>query len=603
MAATAMNNLTPEPTGAPVAAQTQGQTGGDCLAAALDYAARGWKVFPVWWIENSRCACGKADCKSPGKHPIGRLAPKGRNSATTDPETIRRWWGQYPHANVAIATGPESGLVALDIDPRNGGNESRKKMEHLGNFPITPIAYTGGDGEHILLKHPSNGQKIKSKEEVGGFAGIDQKGDGGYIVAPPSNHISGSKYTWKIPPDTPLAKIPEWLMALLLKDDEPQRQGTGQVGKTIPDGKRNGTLTSLAGTMRWRGMSQEAIEAAILAENRKCSPPLPETEVLSIARSVSRYAPGGQGAATGGAWPEPEPLRRTPEPGEPFPVEALGGVLAPVARAMHDIIKAPAAICGQAVLATTNLAVQGFANVAIDGRSIPLSEFFLSVAMSGDRKSAADRAALTPIDAHGKVLMEAYGKDFSKYENKLLLWKKSRDEVLKKTKGRREALEALPPAPPAPHYPQLTTEEPTYEGLVKLLAIGWPSVGLFSDEGGRFFGGYAMSADHRLKTLGGLSDLWDGRPLTRTRAGDGASTLYGRRVCAHLLMQPLVAETILSDPLAHDQGFLSRCLIAAPESTLGTQTYVAKDLRHRSELRPLLCQAYSDSPGQVAIKG
>ena len=575
------NNFTIKPIGAAAPcggpAQDPRPVGG-CMAAALDYAARGWKVFPVWWIENSRCACGEADCKSPGKHPIGRLAPKGRNSATTDPETIRIWWEQYPHANVAIATGPESGLVVVDVDPRNGGNESHKKMEHLGNFPITPIAHTGGDGEHILLKHPGNGQKIKSKEKLGGFEGIDQKGDGGYVVAPPSNHISGSKYTWKIPPDTPLAKIPEWLMPLLLNDDEPQRQGTGQVGETIPDGKRNGTLTSLAGTMRRRGMSQEAIEAGLLAENRRCDPRMAEKEVLTIARSVSRYAPGGQEAATGGAWPEPEPLRRTQEPGEPFPVEALGEVLAPAALAMIGIIKAPAAICGQAVLATANLAVQGFANVVIDGRSFPLSEFFLSVAVSGDRKSAADHAALVPVDAHEKELNEAYKKDFSRYENELLLWKKVREEALKQKKGRREALEALPPPQNAPHYPQLTTEEPTYEGLAKLLAVGWPSVGLFSDEAGRFFGGYAMSADHRLKTLAGLSAIWDGRPITRTRGGDGASTLYGRRVCAHLLMQPLVAETILSDPLAHDQGFLSRCLIAAPESTLGTQTYVAKDL-------------------------
>ncbi len=299
-----MNSLIPETTGAPVAAQDRGPAGGDCLTAALNYTARGWPVFPIWPIKDGKCACGEADCKSPGKHPIGRLAPKGRNSATTDPKTIRRWWGQYPHANVAIATGPESGLVVVDIDPRNGGNESRKKMEHLGNFPITPIAYTGGGGEHIFFQYPADGRKIKSKEELGGFAGIDQKGDGGYIVGPHSNHISGSKYTWKIPPDTPPAKIPDWLMQLLTKDDEPQRQGAGQVGETIPDGKRNGTLTSLAGTMRRRGMSQEAIEAALLVENRKCSPPLPEPVVLSIARSVSRYPSGTDSAPQ---WPTMAP--------------------------------------------------------------------------------------------------------------------------------------------------------------------------------------------------------------------------------------------------------------------------------------------------------
>jgi hypothetical protein len=113
---------------------------------------------------------------------------------------------------------------------------------------------------------------------------------------------------------------------------------------------------------------------------------------------------------------------------------------------------------------------------------------------------------------------------------------------------------------------------------VKLLDTGWPSVGLFSDEDGRFLGGHAMNRDHRLKTLAGLSDFWDARPITRTHAGDGAITLYGRRVCVHLLMQPVVAESILADDLAHDQGFLSRCLAAAPESTLGNQKYLAEDL-------------------------
>jgi len=169
------------------------------LSAALDYAALEWPVFPVWWIKNGKCACGKADCQHPGKHPIGRLAPKGRNSATTDPETIRRWWGQYPHANVAIATGPESGLVVVDLDPRNGSDESLKRIERdYGALPaFTPTVYTGGGGMHIYLKHP--GHYVKSGSSIAGYSGIDVKADGGYVLCPPSNHISGEQYVWKIP--------------------------------------------------------------------------------------------------------------------------------------------------------------------------------------------------------------------------------------------------------------------------------------------------------------------------------------------------------------------------------------------------------------------
>ena len=283
-------------------------------------------------------------------------------------------------------------------------------------------------------------------------------------------------------------------------------------------------------------------------------------------------------ASTGTDWPTPEPLRRAPEPPEPFPLEALGKILYPAAQSIHEIIKAPAAICGQAVLAIANLTVQGHADILMDGRRIPLSEYLMSIALSGERKTGCDRAASVPVYAYERELLEAYKRDFRVYEKEALLWKKEHEAALKKSKDRREALEALSSAPVPPYYPQLTTEEPTYEGLTKSLGHGYPSIGIFSDEAGRFLGGYAMNQENKLKTIAGLSALWDGRPITRTRSADGSITLYGRRVCAHLLMQPLVAETILSDPLAHDQGFLSRCLITAPETTLGTQTYSAKDL-------------------------
>ena len=209
------------------------------LSAALGYAGLGWPVFPVWWAANGRCACGKADCQNPGKHPIGKLAPNGRNSATTAPKVIKGWWGEYPKARIGIPTGPESGLVVLDIDPRHGGDESKRKMERLGNFPITPMVFTGGNGEHIHLQHPGNGQKIKSQAELGGFPGIDLKGDGGYIVAPPSNHISGGQYSWKTGPDTPLGKIPDWLMGLLTQDD------TSRAGNLKPRRERRSTSASV----------------------------------------------------------------------------------------------------------------------------------------------------------------------------------------------------------------------------------------------------------------------------------------------------------------------------------------------------------------------
>jgi hypothetical protein len=117
----------------------------------------------------------------------------------------------------------------------------------------------------------------------------------------------------------------------------------------------------------------------------------------------------------------------------------------------------------------------------------------------------------------------------------------------------------------------LTCTEPTFEGLCKLYNTGHPSLGLFSTEGGQFIGGHGMSEDHRLKTASGLSDLWDGKPIRRVRAGDGASVLPGRRLALHLMVQPNVAAILLGDELLAGQGLLSRMLVTMPDSAIGAR--------------------------------
>jgi hypothetical protein len=151
-----------------------------------------------------------------------------------------------------------------------------------------------------------------------------------------------------------------------------------------------------------------------------------------------------------------------------------------------------------------------------------------------------------------------------------------------KTKGGRQeieaALRAIGDEPQAPLIPILTCGEPTLEGLHKLYAGGHPALGLFSDEGGSFIGGHSMAEENRLRTVAGLSSLWDAAPIRRVRAGDGASILPGRRLALHLMAQPDAAARMLSDEVLLDQGFLSRLVVASPASTAGT--------RFQRELRP-----------------
>ncbi|MDE3055465.1 MAG: DUF3987 domain-containing protein [Verrucomicrobiota bacterium] len=273
---------------------------------------------------------------------------------------------------------------------------------------------------------------------------------------------------------------------------------------------------------------------------------------------------------------DPIPLYRQIEAAQPFPMDALGPILGPAAQAMHRVIKAPDSICAQSVLAATSLATQTHANIIIDGREIPLSEFYLTVAESGDRKSATDKVALKAIFSWQKMLADCYRTEYPKFQIEKEAWEARKKEWIKNPSSASTFSEPLP-LPPL--RPLVLAEEPTYEGIVKYFsADGQPSIGLFSDEGGRFFGGHAMDRDNLLKTLAGLSSLWDGKEISRMRAGDGDMLLYGRRLSLHLMMQEVVLSQLLSNPIFDLQGFLPRCLIVFPQSMAGNRTYVEEDL-------------------------
>ena len=157
---------------------------------AVRYVQAGLAVLPlhrpVAYKRTYRCSCDRQDCPSPAKHPFGRLVPNGLRDASSEPEIVASWF-QQSRLNLGIATGAVSGIIVLDIDPRHDGDETLATLEQEhGPLPPTWRFLTGGGGEHILFRHP--GAPVpNSAGKVG--PGIDVRGDGGYIVAPPSQHI------------------------------------------------------------------------------------------------------------------------------------------------------------------------------------------------------------------------------------------------------------------------------------------------------------------------------------------------------------------------------------------------------------------------------
>ncbi len=229
--------------------------------AAAFYAAKGWRVFP---------------CTPRDKTP---LTTNGVKDASSDAATVEAWWVQWPDANIGLATGQASGVVVVDVDEQIG----EAALQLLGGKAEPTLSAKTGKGTHVFFAAPETALRNRVRFKPG----LDLRADDGYVLVAPSVHPSGARYMWLNWGTPPITMPPELFAAAQAGNGAP----APELPERIPEGQRNGWLTSLAGTMRRRGACEEAILAALLVENRRCMPPLEGDEVQTIARSVARYAP------------------------------------------------------------------------------------------------------------------------------------------------------------------------------------------------------------------------------------------------------------------------------------------------------------------------
>jgi Bifunctional DNA primase/polymerase, N-terminal/AAA domain/Primase C terminal 1 (PriCT-1) len=258
----------------------------ELLDAALEYQAQGRPIFPVCWTEphQHRVVGHAVDCdeKNRGKTPL--VPWKEFQSRPPTEREVRRWWRKWPMANIGMATGECSGIVVGDLD----GELAQAKANDYG-YAAGPHVLTGRPGGlHLFFAWRTNAPHNFAKKQ-----GIDFRGDGGYVVLPPSRHVRGTTYRWgqRITSIAELPPLPEWF-DLLAGNVEHHYARAEVVDDVIPDHERNTTLLSLGGSMRRRGMSETEILAALGVVNaERCRPPLSDDEVAKIAHSVARYAP------------------------------------------------------------------------------------------------------------------------------------------------------------------------------------------------------------------------------------------------------------------------------------------------------------------------
>lgn len=247
--------------------------------AALSYVQRGWSIFML---------------KPRSKFPLQskNMGGKGVKDATRDAVRAAKWCETFPNANIGIATGVASGFFVVDVDPRHGGDETLAALERAhGSLPQSPIAHTGGGGQHRLFQHVAGVGNSASR--LG--AGLDVRGDGGYIVAAPSIHENGRPYAWSVdhdPADMPIAPAPQWLLELIVVA---KKNGTAHppeywrtlVGDGINDGARNDSITRLVGMLLHKSVDPLAtLEIARCVNGWRCRPPLEDDEILKIMNSI-----------------------------------------------------------------------------------------------------------------------------------------------------------------------------------------------------------------------------------------------------------------------------------------------------------------------------
>lgn len=260
----------------------------DRLAMALDYARHGAPVLPLHYpIPDGqgglRCSCDEAKCK-PAKHPDGRLAPHGLNDASADAGLVRQWWSKSPQANIGLRTGFVFDVV--DIDGAKG-EATWAELERQHGPMLSPVEVRTSKGRHLYFA-PGGLSNVTGDDDKGLGPGIDARGKGSYVLAPPSTHISGAAYQWGAGgPElwAELPNLPESVVNLSHRKSRAKRE-------TYSEGDRNdGLFRELCGLRREGQTFDELLSEAEALNEAKCDPPLEAHEVLQTVQSALKYAP------------------------------------------------------------------------------------------------------------------------------------------------------------------------------------------------------------------------------------------------------------------------------------------------------------------------
>lgn len=541
--------------------------------AAIKYAKVNIPVFPVHSIIDGTCTCKNKSCHHPGKHPITK---HGYKDASTDLAIINQYWEQFPFANVAIATGKKSGLIVLDIDPRNGGEDSLNKLiKQCGSLPNTLTVISGSGGLHLYFSAPK--EPIKSQSNF--RPGIDIQAENASIIAPPSDHISGNKYGFKNK-DKP-AELPLYLLNLLPKKNQHvESSKENDTDGAIIEGTRNSTLTSIGGKLRYAGEECNVIEDALLSINKlRCVPPLEEDEVKKIAESICRYPIGYKKIYPKDIneleWPPIINIDEITPP--PFPIEALPTPLKEYSIALSEFTETPIELPALTTLGMVSIAISGKVIVEVKKDYFEPTNLWIAVALDpSNRKTPILVKCSSPIryceSEQAAILkpqiMEVMTKRKLIEEQIKKLTAQVNEDKNNSHEIHLKIIQLEQSKPDLINYPCLISEDSTPEALSQIMNQNGEKMAIVSDEGGILeilkgrYSKQVPNLDIYLKS-------YSSSPIRIDRKHD--EPIIMRNPCLTIVItpQPTILSGLAGNSHFRERGISSRFLFCLPKTKLG----------------------------------
>jgi hypothetical protein len=464
---------------------------------ALHYRAQGLTPIPLHDLASGFCSCHEGNnCTSSGKHP----RVKRQQAIEADGLAWKGWVEAWPDMNIGILTGEDSGVFAVDIDPRHGGDKSLEALiKANGPLPATPCASTGGGGTHYLFMIP-DGMTIKNSvgdaQGNGGVApGIDIRGNGGLIVVEPSFTKGG--YTWvsNLPERQSIALPPDWLLSATPDKSKPRPSAqnnffSGLIGFTMPpdcfveEGGRNNFLARAAGWLKRQGVKDAPLFEMLKALNTaKCNPPVDDREVEQVAASINKYP----SAANDSGWPQPEEIKHALPPVPVFDPNMLPAALRHWVTDIAAQMQCPVEFLAVGAMVAAGAMVGNRIGIQPKQHDISWVEvpnlWGAVVGRPGVMKSPALAKVLAPLKRLEDKKLQAFQSVLAQYQIDKMYYEASKKSIEAQIKkGATVVPHQLPVEPQAPPQPRLLLNDATYQKLGQVLSDNPHGVLVFQDE-------------------------------------------------------------------------------------------------------------------------